>query len=89
MHGHRDERRTRAQRARDRRGAILLHRPDHLAERGDLERGHQAREHFVDVGAGERELRRPEVEEWMAEGVDAVAVDVRDRPGRAQFEVPA
>ena len=57
--------------------------------RGDLERRHQAGKHGVDVGAGQRELGRAEIEERMAERVDAIAVDVSNRPGGAHLEVAA
>ena len=43
----------------------------------------------MDVRARHRELGRAEVEEGMAERVDAVAVDVRDRAGGAHLEIAA
>ena len=49
----------------------------------------QARQHDVHVGARQRELRRAEAVERMAEGIHAIAVDVGDRAGRAELEVAA
>ena len=46
-----------------------------------------SRQRRVDVCAGHRERRRPEIEERMAECVDAIAVDVRHRAGCAEIRV--
>ncbi len=84
-----NDRRTLVERAGDRRRAILPHRPDHFPHRRDLERGHQAGQRGVDVGAGHREGGGAEVEKRMTEGVDAVAVDVRDRAGGTHLAIAA
>ena len=73
--------------AGDGRGAILEQRADGLAGRRELGRRKQARQHRVDVGARHRELGRAQVVHRMAEGVDAVAVDVRDRAGAAEQQI--
>ena len=88
-HLHRNQARTLAERARDRRGTVLLHGPDRLAERRDLEGRHQARQDGVDVGARQRELGGAEVVERMPEGVDAISVQVGDGAGRPHLEVAA
>ena len=82
-------RRALAERAGDRGRAILLHGADHLAHRRDLERRHQAGQQRVDVGARHRERRRAEIEERMAERIDAIAVHVRHRAGGAHLAVAA
>ena len=82
-----NQRRRRAEAPGDRRGAILLHRSNHFAEARQLARRHQAGQHDLDFGARHRELRRPEVVQRVAECIHAIAVDVRDRAGRAKLEV--
>ena len=78
-----------AERARDRRGAILRDRADDLAGARDLRRAQQARQHDVHVGARHRELRRAQAIERMTERVDAIAVDLGDRAGGAELQVAA
>ena len=81
--------RTGAERAANRGRAILGHRADHRPEARDLERRIEAWQHREDVRAGHRERRRAEIEERMAERVDARAVDVGDGAGRAHLEIAA
>ena len=68
-------------------GAVLVDGADGLAGVADLPGLVEAREHRVDVRLLHRELRRPEVVEGMAEGVDAVAVDVGDGARGRQVHV--
>ena len=75
--------------AGDRRRAILQERADDLAGGRQLHRREQARQHGVDVRARHRELGRPEVVHRVAEGVDAIAVDVGHRAGGAELQVAA
>ena len=86
---HRDQRRTGAERAGDGRRPILAHRADDVADGGQLLRDVQARQQGLDPGPRHRELGRAEVEERMAERVDAPAVDVGDRAGGAEGQVAA
>ncbi len=79
--------RSRAQAAGNGRRTILKERADHFASRGELQRRSQARKNRIDVGPRHRELGRPQVVHRVTEGVYAVAVDMRNRPGGANLEV--
>src|SRR5690606_18014172 len=76
-----------AERAADDGRAILRNGPDNPAEARELHRAVEARQHRDNVRLGHRQLSGAEVEERMAEGVHAVAVDMRDGSRRAHLEV--
>ena len=67
----------------------LLHGADHLAGAGDFHRVGQAWQQRVHVGTRHRKLRRAEAVERMTEGVNAAALDVCNRAGRADLEIAA
>ena len=79
--------RASADRSHDSAGSILTKRPDDCAGVGHLERCGQTRHHGDDVGLRHREIDLADVEEWMAERIDAIAVDVRDGSGCGDGEV--
>ena len=63
--------------------------PTIVAGVGELERGGQAGQEADDLRLGHREVHFAHVQERMAEGVDAVAVDVGDGAGGRDVEVAA
>ena len=68
-------------------GAVLVHGAHGVEGGRDLPGDLEAREDGVDVGLLHREARGPEVVEGVAEGVDAVVVDVGDGAGDGEVEV--
>ena len=76
-----------AQSSRDGRRTVLQKRADDLTRRRQLGRGEQARQDRVDVGPRHRKLRRSDVVQGVAEGIHAIAVDMRDGSRAAEEKV--
>src|SRR5439155_21643655 len=70
-----------------RRRAILKERSNHVAGRRELQRRKEAREYGVDIRPRHGELGRTQVVHRMAEGIHAIAVDVRHGAGAAELKI--
>ena len=87
--GERNGARAHAEGAGDGGGAILVQHAHHLTQLRELDGVEQARNHRHDVRARHRQLRRAEVEEGVAEGEHARALDARHGAGGAERQVAA
>src|SRR5258708_39333960 len=82
-----DERRLAADLSHDPDGPVLLEGADDRAGIGHLERGTETGHDRDDLRLRHREADLADVEKRVTEGIDVVAVDMRDGAGRGDGEV--